>query len=147
MLCGVNPNCPPDLLYCLACMGHGDELMIADRNYPAHAHAAEAAVPRPIALPSFDALAAIKMITELMPIDNFHSYGALRMEIDDAPNEMNASHRAVFEHLAEVAPLDAVLGHIGRHAFYQHAKSVFGIVHTTEDQPYGSYIFRTGVIF
>ena len=114
MLYGVNPNCPPDLLYCLACMGHGDELMIADRNYPAHAHAVEAAVPQPIALPGFDALAAIKMITELMPIDNFHVYGALRMEVDDAPNEMNTSHRAVFAHLAEVAPMDAVLDHIER---------------------------------
>lgn len=107
MLYGVNPNCPPDLLYCLACMGHGDELMIADRNYPAHAHAAEAAVPQPIALPGFDALAAIKMITELMPIEP----------------------------------------HIERQAFYQHAKSVFGIVHTTEDQPFGCYILRKGVIF
>ena len=147
MLYGVNPNCPPDLLYCLACMGHGDELMIADRNYPAHAHAAEAAVPQPIALPGFDALAAIKMITELMPIDNFHAYGALRMEVDDAPNEMNTSHRAVFAHLAEVAPMDAVLGHIERKVFYKHAKSVFGSVHTTEDRPFGCYILRKGVIF
>ena len=147
MLYGVNPNCPPELLYCLARMGHGDELMVADRNYPAHAHAAAIHVPQPIALPGFDALAAITMITELLPIDNFHAYGALRMEVDDAPDDLNASHRAVFAHLANVAPEDAVLGHIERQAFYKHAQRVFGIVHTSEDHPFGCYILRKGVIF
>ena len=147
MLHGINPNCPPELLYCLARMGHGDEIMIADRNYPTYAHAADAPVSQPIALPGFDALAAIKLITELMPIDHFHAYGALRMEVDGAPAEMNASHRAVFAHLAEVAPVEAVLGHIERQAFYRQAKQVFGIVHTTEDHPFGCYILRKGVIF
>ena len=100
MLHGINPNCPPELLYCLARMGHGDEIRIAERNYPTYAQAAATHVQQPIALPDFDALAAIKLITELMPVDNFHAYGALRMEVDGAPNEMNASHKAVFAHLA-----------------------------------------------
>ena len=35
MLFNIDTNCSPELLYCLAQMGHGDELVIADRNFPA----------------------------------------------------------------------------------------------------------------
>jgi hypothetical protein len=36
MLFNIDSNCSPELLYCLAQMGHGDELVIADRNFPGH---------------------------------------------------------------------------------------------------------------
>ena len=35
MLKGLDPLLPPDLLHALAAMGHGDELALVDRNYPA----------------------------------------------------------------------------------------------------------------
>lgn len=35
MLKGLAPLLTPELLYALAQMGHGDEIAIVDRNYPA----------------------------------------------------------------------------------------------------------------
>ena len=35
MLKGLDPLLGPDLLHILAAMGHGDELVIADANFPA----------------------------------------------------------------------------------------------------------------
>ena len=36
MLKTIPPILSPDLLYLIACMGHGDELVLADANFPAH---------------------------------------------------------------------------------------------------------------
>ena len=39
MLKGIDPLLGPDLLRVLAAMGHGDELVIVDANFPAEANA------------------------------------------------------------------------------------------------------------
>ena len=39
MLKGVSPLLSPDLLHALASMGHGDEMALADANFPAATHA------------------------------------------------------------------------------------------------------------
>ena len=36
MLINVNPILSPELLFTLRSMGHGDNLVIADANFPAH---------------------------------------------------------------------------------------------------------------
>ena len=35
MLRNIDPRVTPELLYALACMGHGDEIVIVDTNFPA----------------------------------------------------------------------------------------------------------------
>jgi L-fucose mutarotase len=147
MLFNIDENCTPALLYCLAQMGHGDELVVADRNFPATATAAATNFQHVIPMPGFSAAAAIKIITSLMPLDGFVDHAAVRMEIDDHPEEMNQSHRDVFSHLESVIPQGAGLGHIARSDFYSRARRAFGVVQTIEDIPFGCYILRKGVIF
>ena len=85
MLFNIDSNCSPELLYCLAQMGHGDELVIADRNFPATSTALQTCFQKVIPMPGFSALAAIKTITSLLPLDGFVDHAAVRMEIDGAP--------------------------------------------------------------
>ena len=147
MLFNVDSNCTPDLLYCLAQMGHGDELVIADRNFPATSTALHTKFPTLISMPGFSALEAIQTITSLLPLDEFVDHAALRMEIDGTPDDMNETHTAVFSFLKTKIPEGAGLGHIPRAKFYERARRAYAVVQTSEDIPYGCYILRKGVIF
>ena len=147
MLFNIDSNCSPELLYCLAQMGHGDELVIADRNFPATSTALQTCFQKVIPMPGFSALAAIETITSLLPLDGFVDHAAVRMEIDGAPEEMNETHAAVFSFLQTVIPEGAGLGHIPRPEFYERARRAYAVVRTSEDIPYGCYILRKGVIF
>ena len=147
MLFNIDSNCSPELLYCLAQMGHGDELVIADRNFPATSTALQTCFQKVIPMPGFSALAAIKTITSLLPLDGFVDHAAVRMEIDGAPEEMNETHTAVFSFLETVIPVGASLGHVSRQEFYERARRAYAVVRTSEDIPYGCYILRKGVIF
>jgi len=81
MLKGINANVTPDLMNCLMRMGHGDELVIADANFPAQATATDTSLAEVIYLPGFSAPKAIELITDLLPLDEYSDACALRMEL------------------------------------------------------------------
>lgn len=147
MLKTIDPRITPELMDCLIRLGHGDEIVIADRNFPAASTAASCTLPKVIRLPGFSATEAVELITQLMPIDNFADYGALRMEVDGAPDRIEEVHAEVFDALRRVAPQGAELTSIEREAFYAHAKTAFAVVACSEDRPFGCFILRMGVVF
>lgn len=59
-----------ELLWVLAAMGHGDELAVVDRNFPARSVASQTQSGRLITLGGMDAPQVIGGILELMPLDN-----------------------------------------------------------------------------
>jgi len=143
MLLGIDPRMPPNLLDCLMRMGHGDEIVIADANFPATSVAAGA----PIEMTGFNAVEVAELICALMPLDGFSEAAAYRMEIDGAPDEMGGVHREVFAALEAVLPDGARLGSIERQVFYPRAGKAFVVVQSTEIRPFGCFILRKGVIF
>ncbi len=147
MLLGIPPEMPADLLDCLMRMGHGDELVIADANFPATSVSAGTYLGAPIHMPGFDAPSIARMVCALMPLDAYSEACAYRMEIDDAPDEIGPVHREVFDILAAAMPEGATLSSIERQAFYPRAKQAFGVVSCTESRPFGCFILRKGVIF
>ena len=52
----------------------------------------------------FSALAPIKTITSLLPLNGFVEHAVVLMEIDGSPDEMNETHIAVFSFLEKVIP-------------------------------------------
>ncbi len=147
MLIGIDPKTTPALLACLARMGHGDEIAVVDSNFPATSTAAECTHKQVIHYPGSDAPAVVDLITKLMPIDPFHEYGALRMEIDDAPDEMNGAHQAAWDILNARLPEGAKLSSILRQKFYTQARRCFAVVQCDEHRPFVCFILRKGVIF
>ncbi|MEO1747208.1 MAG: RbsD/FucU domain-containing protein [Pseudomonadota bacterium] len=147
MLKGIDSRVTPELMDCLIRLGHGDEIVIADRNYPSASTAADCVMPAVIRMPGMSAPEVVALITELMPIDNFADYGALRMEVDNAPDQMDAVHTEVFDVLRRVAPDGAHLKSIERQDFYAHARSAFAVISCSEDRPFGCFILRAGVVF
>ena len=147
MLTGIDPRTTPELLYTLARMGHGDEIVIADRNYPAAWSATGCIVKDVIQYPGHDAAEVADLISRLMPLDNFHDHSALRMEIDNDPETLSEAHQAVWNLLTPRLPEGGILGSLGRQSFYRRAGHSFAVVQCSEDRPFGCFILRKGVIF
>lgn len=147
MLKGMDPAMTPELMDVLMRMGHGDELILVDRNYPALATAAHCVMPDPVRLPGLDAPQAARLITDLLPLDTFTDYGALRMEVDNRPDDIAPVHEEVFAVLRASAPQGVTLASIERQAFYAQARNGFAVVACAEHRPFGCFILRAGVVF
>lgn len=147
MLIGIDGRFTAELLHCLASLGHGDEIIIADANFPSHSTAVETNWGEAIELPGMSATEAIELITKLMPLDDFVPECALRMEEDGKPGELTDVHKDVFAVLEKVKPAKAGLGSIERQDFYARAKNAFAVIRTGENRAYGCFILRMGVVF
>ncbi|MCR9108977.1 RbsD/FucU domain-containing protein [Marivita sp. XM-24bin2] len=147
MLIGIDSRMTPELLYTLSRMGHGDEIVIADRNYPATWSAGGCLVKEVIQYPGHDAPTVIDLITQLMPLDNFHTHSVLRMEIDNEPDTMSDAHKEVWGVLKPRLPEGGILSSLERQAFYRRAGGSFAVVQCSEDRPFGCFILRKGVVF
>ena len=143
MLLGIDPRMPPSLLDTLMRMGHGDEIVIADANFPS----ASIAATMPLEMTGFNAVEVAEMICALMPLDGFSEAAAYRMEIDGAPAEMGDVHLEVCAVLEAAMPEGARISSIERQAFYPRAAKAYAVVHSAEARPYGCFILRKGVIF
>ena len=136
MLIGIHPLLTPDLLHALASMGHGDELVIADANFPSASIAR-----RLVALPGADAPRALEAILTVFPLDAaspavFAMQPAGRQEGPPPPV-------ADFQ---RVLGASATIGSLDRFAFYERARNAFAVVRTGELRPYGNAILVKGVV-
>ena len=150
MLHRIPNTLTPDLLYILSKMGHGDELVIADANFPAASTSSFCKIKDPIYVPNVNAPKIINDICKLLPIDHFSDYGAARMEIDDMPNEEGDVHiavRKVLEKVMQIRKNNFKIISIERQNFYSHSKNCFAVISTGESRAFGCFILRKGVVF
>lgn len=142
MLKGIDPLLSGDLLKILDDMGHGDQLLLVDRNYPA------AASGKPvIRLGEVGVLRAAKAILSVYPLDSFIDHPLERMEVEEDPNKTTSLQEDLLELAKKAENRDLEYGVIPRLNFYERAKNAYAVVHTLEDQPYGCFILHKGVIF
>ena len=147
MLKGLPPFMGPDLLWVLAAMGHGDQLAIVDRNYPALSTASATRSGRCVALPGTDVVQAFRGILQLLPLDSFIETPVWRMDAVDQPGTLLPVHADVQAECTRAQGRPITLGAIERFAFYEAAKRCYAVVHTTESRPYGCFIVTKGVVF
>ncbi|HLK24144.1 MAG TPA: RbsD/FucU domain-containing protein [Caulobacteraceae bacterium] len=140
MLKGIDPLLGPELLAILRAMGHGDEIVVADANFPAAANAR-----RLVRADGIDAVRMVAAIVSIMPLDDFTPAAAFRMAVVDAPDEtppITAEFAAALAAGGYVGPVEA----IERHAFYARAREAFAIVASGETRLYGNLILKKGVV-
>lgn len=147
MLHGIDPRVTPELMDCLMRMGHGDEIVVVDANFPALTTATTTVWGEVIQLPGFTSPEAISLITALMPLDGFTDTCALRMEIDNQPDTLGEVHQQAFKVIEAAKPDGAIAGSIERQQFYLQSAQAFAVVATTDIRPFGCFILRKGVIF
>ena len=137
MLIGVHPLLTPDLLHALASMGHGDEIVIADANFPS-----QSVARRIVAVPGADAPRVLEAILTVFPLDAASSPAVFAMQPtgrqDTLPPPVNDFQR--------VLGASATIGSLDRFAFYERARNAFAVVRTGEMRPYGNAILVKGVV-
>jgi L-fucose mutarotase len=142
MLKGVDPLLNGDLLRILDDMGHGDQMALVDRNFPAVASG------RPvIRLGEVTILRAAEAILSVLPLDSFQPHPLERMEVEDDPAKTTPIQDDLLSLAARIEgrPLD--YGVIPRLRFYERVRSVFAVVHTLDSVPYGCFVLHKGVVF
>ncbi|HQU67929.1 MAG TPA: RbsD/FucU family protein [Albidovulum sp.] len=146
MLKTIDPTLNADLLHALAAMGHGDDIVIADANFPADAVARATTLGHALRLDGVDAARAVRAILSLMPLDSFVDAPARRMEVVGQPGEMPEVQREVAREVEAAEGRTVTLAPIERYAFYEAAKSAYCVVATGERRFYGCFILKKGVI-
>ena len=136
-----------ELLWVLAAMGHGDELAVVDRNFPACSVAADTVTGKLITLGGLDAPTAIGGILELMPLDSFVEAPVSWMDPADRPGTVLDVHSDVLEVCRQAEGRDVGYAVIERLQFYVRAKQSFAVVQNSENRPYGCFILKKGVVF
>ena len=124
MLIKIDPILSPDLLFLLRSMGHGDKLVLADANFPAHSMNKNV-----VRLDGVNINEAARAILSVLPLDSFIvSQGgspALRMEVDDKPEELTETHNEFIEAVKKVSGENWKVGSISRQDFYKEAKKAY----------------------
>ena len=146
MLKGLDPLLNADVLHALRAMGHGDDLIIADTNFPSESTARQTRLGRLLRIDNTTAAEAIRAVLSVYPLDTFVTDAAARMEIVGKPDEVPPVQQEV------QAVVDAAEGRswpllgVERYDFYERAKRAYCVIATGERRFYGCFAFRKGVI-
>ncbi|MEM8729579.1 MAG: RbsD/FucU domain-containing protein [Pseudomonadota bacterium] len=141
MLIGIPNILTPDLLRHLKAMGHGDELVIVDANFPG-----EACASRIERLAGVSATEALRAILTLMPLDSYVDHPARTMQVVGAPEAVPDIVAEFQQIINETADKPAVIKGVERHAYYVEARKSYCIVQTAETRLYGNIILQKGVV-
>jgi L-fucose mutarotase len=141
MLKNIDPLLSADLLQVLRAMGHGDEIVLVDANFPA-----DSVAQRLVELHGADLITAGKAVLSVFPLDSFVDYPVYRMEVVGQPDEIPPIQQEFQQIVDESAGRSIAIAGIERHAFYERAKQAYAVVATGERRGYGCFMLKKGVI-
>ncbi len=146
MLKSIDPFLNADVLYALRSMGHGDNLVICDTNFPADSVARQTVLGRLLRIDNVSAGRAARAILSVLPLDSFVDKPASRMEIVGKPDEVPPVQAEVQAEIDAAQGRPLPMGGIERFEFYDLAKKAYCVIQTGERRFYGCFIFKKGVI-
>ncbi len=146
MLTSIDPILNADVLYALRSMGHGDDLVLCDTNFPADSVARQTVLGKLLRLDNVGAGRAARAILSVLPLDSFVDKPALRMEIVGQPGDVPPVQAEVQTEIDAAEGRVLPLGSIERFAFYELARKSYCVIQTGERRFYGCFIFKKGVI-
>jgi L-fucose mutarotase len=146
MLKGIDPLLNADILYVLQSMGHGDDVVICDANFPADAVAAESVHGELLLMTGAVAPRAARAILSVLPLDQFVDKPVWRMEVIGKPEEILPVVREVQKEVDAAEGKHRPIGSIERFAFYETAKKAYAVILTGERRFYGNFILKKGVV-
>jgi L-fucose mutarotase len=141
MLKGIPNILPPDLLKILMEMGHGDELVIADGNFPAASHA-----QRLVRCDGQGASPLLDAVLQLFPLDSFVKHPVMLMAVvpgdNYSPDIWPIYKKIIKKHERNFTDFEMM----ERHAFYERARKAYAIVATGEAARYANLILKKGIL-
>lgn len=141
MLKGIPSILSPELLKIVMEMGHADELVIGDGNFPAASMARNL-----VRCDGHGVPALLDAILTLFPLDTFVEAPVALMEVvpgdPTVPEIWKAFEKIVTAHEGA----DKKIEYVERFAFYERAKKAYCIVATGETALYANVILKKGVV-
>lgn len=141
MLKGIDPLISPPLMDVLMNMGHGDEIVFADANFPAASHAR-----RLIHYSGQPLLGVLKSALTLMPLDYAVDFSAILMAPPESVRETPAIWADFAALLATQKDGDKPFLKLLKPEFYERARHAYAVVTTGEGRRFSNIIVRMGII-
>ena len=146
MLKHLDPLLNADLLHALRSMGHGDDLIICDTNFPADSVARSTVYGKLLRIDCDTAARAAKAILSVMPLDSFVKSPGSRMQVGSKPKDIPPVQAEVQKEIDHAEGKSWPMGVIERFKFYDLAKKSYCVVQTGERRFYGCFVFKFGVV-
>lgn len=141
MLKGISSLISPELLKVLMEMGHADEIVFGDGNFPAASHAQRLVRADGHGIPEL-----LKAVLPLFPLDIYVESPVALMAVtpgDTIETPIWDEYRQIVkEHHFKAIELEEV----ERFAFYERAKNAYAIVSTGEKALCANVILKKGVV-
>lgn len=144
MLKGIPKLISPELLKVLSEMGHGDELVIADGNFPCESVGKNARVIRADGNGVPEILDAV---LQLIPLDAYSENPVALMEVVKGDRTPTPAIWATYrEILNRHEPDNSGIAFMERFAFYERAKNAYAVIATGEEAIYANILLKKGVV-
>ena len=141
MLKGIPSILAPDLLKILAEMGHGDQIVIGDGNFPAASNA-----KRLIRCDGHPIPPLLDAILQVFPLDTFVEKPVGLMAVVPGDDTVPTIWDKYREIVARHDPRAADFEFIDRFDFYSRAQAAYAIIATGEGALYANLVLTKGVI-
>ena len=141
MLKGIPPVISPDLMQVLMQMGHGDDLVLADGNFPADSNC-----QRLVRADGLDTCTLLEAILQFFPIDTFVEEVACVMQPVD-PETPEPPVWSRYRALLQAAEgREIPLTQVSRDEFYHESRHAYAIVATSDRALYANLMIKKGVV-
>ncbi len=137
MLKGIDNAISPNLLKALDEMGHGEEILLADANYPVNSMQ----VPI-VRIDGVDIPRLIRAILKLITLDTFSEYNVVLMSAEGKEPKIWKEYREILKKSGE----NFKIKNANRFDFYELGKKSSVVVATGEKALYANIILKKGVI-
>lgn len=140
MLKNIPEILSPELLMALMKMGHGDELIIADGNYPAYSQGVQV-----IDGSGHDVKDYLEAILKFFPLDTYSEKPVALMEVVKGDKTVPVVWDS-YKDILLVNDYNDVIEHIDRFDFYDRSKSASLIISTSDKALYANILLKKGVV-
>ena len=141
MLKGISPILSPELLKILAEMGHGDELVIGDCNFPAQSMNA-----RCVRADGLTVTELLDAILELFPLDTFVEAPVTLVDVVPGTFEGEPPIWKTYHEIVEKHAPGTKFEKLERFDFYDRARKAYATLATTERAMYACVIIKKGTL-
>ena len=140
MLKGIPDIISPELLKILDEMGHGDEIVIGDGNFPAASNA-----KRLVRLDGHGVPEILEAILKLVPLDPYVDSPVMLMQVTPGDNVDPVIWKD-YARIVKEQSGDFKMSEIERFKFYERAREAYAIIATGETALYANIILKKGVV-
>lgn len=140
MLKNIPDILSPELLKVLMEMGHSDEIVIADGNFPSCGIHQKVIRADGHGVPEL-----LEAVLSLMPLDQYDQNHFALMKVVDGDDYVPEIWLQ-YEKILHAQSCESFISHIERFKFYERAKKAYAVIATGEKALYANIILKKGVV-